>query len=250
MSNNFKISGVVPPVVVPDTTDRKLDVASYERSLNRMIDAGVDGLFQKDDQDYYYYDSYYVDPDSYILYDSDRRYITDYEMSQLSLQELNYAKNEIYARRGRLFQSQELSNYFSQKNYRMTKSAFLKIVALSIAFCGLCYLISVPFAPWITRLLYPSLFGEANSLLLLANAAAMIAAAGTLAQTIVLRFCKTTKLLYVQIMYSVVYLGGGLAVLGTYGIMGFCWVAIAANLVRLIALILYGYTGIVQQKDR
>ena len=45
MSTNFKISGVVPPVVVPDTTDRKLDVASYERSLNRMIDAGVDGLF-------------------------------------------------------------------------------------------------------------------------------------------------------------------------------------------------------------
>lgn len=146
--------------------------------------------------------------------------------------------------------SNVLLAYFSQKNYRMTKSAFLKIVALSIAFCGLCYLISVPFAPWITRLLYPSLFGEANSLLLLANAAAMIAAAGTLAQTIVLRFCKTTKLLYVQIMYSVVYLGGGLAVLGTYGIMGFCWVAIAANLVRLIALILYGYTGIVQQKDR
>jgi len=45
MSNNFKISGVVPPVVVPDTPDRKLDVASYERNLNRMIDAGVDGLF-------------------------------------------------------------------------------------------------------------------------------------------------------------------------------------------------------------
>ena len=45
MSSNFKISGVVPPVVVPDTPDRKLDVASYERSLNRMIDAGVDGLF-------------------------------------------------------------------------------------------------------------------------------------------------------------------------------------------------------------
>ena len=45
MSQSFKISGVVPPVVVPDTIDRKLDVASYERSLNRMIDAGVDGLF-------------------------------------------------------------------------------------------------------------------------------------------------------------------------------------------------------------
>lgn len=40
-----KFTGVIPPVVVPDTDDRALDVASFERSINRMIDAGVDGLF-------------------------------------------------------------------------------------------------------------------------------------------------------------------------------------------------------------
>lgn len=40
-----KFTGVIPPVVVPDTDDRRLDVASFERSINRMIDAGVDGLF-------------------------------------------------------------------------------------------------------------------------------------------------------------------------------------------------------------
>ena len=38
-------TGVYPPVVVPDTPDHQLDVVSFERSLNRMIDAGVDGLF-------------------------------------------------------------------------------------------------------------------------------------------------------------------------------------------------------------
>lgn len=62
-------------------------------------------------------DSYYVDPDSYILYDSGRRYISSEEISQLSVQELNYARNEIYARKGRMFQSQELSDYFNQKNW-------------------------------------------------------------------------------------------------------------------------------------
>ena len=40
-----KFTGVIPPVVVPDTPDHQLDVVSYERSINRMIDAGVDGLF-------------------------------------------------------------------------------------------------------------------------------------------------------------------------------------------------------------
>ena len=42
---DFKIKGVVPPVVVPDTPDHELDVPSFERLINRMIDAGVDGLF-------------------------------------------------------------------------------------------------------------------------------------------------------------------------------------------------------------
>ena len=68
--------------------------------------------------DYYYGgDSYYVDPDSYIFYDSDKRNLTADDISQLTLQELCYARNEIYARHGLLFQSQELAGYFEQKNW-------------------------------------------------------------------------------------------------------------------------------------
>ena len=40
-----KFRGVIPPVVVPDTPDRQLDVPSFERLINYMIEAGVDGLF-------------------------------------------------------------------------------------------------------------------------------------------------------------------------------------------------------------
>ena len=45
MADTFQIRGVVPPVVVPDTPDHELDVPSFERLINYMIDAGVDGLF-------------------------------------------------------------------------------------------------------------------------------------------------------------------------------------------------------------
>ena len=45
MSRNVPFSGVVPPVVTPDTPDHQLDVVSFERSINRLIEAGVDGLF-------------------------------------------------------------------------------------------------------------------------------------------------------------------------------------------------------------
>ena len=43
--SDFRMRGVVPPVTVPDTDDHQLDVPSFERLINRMIDAGVDGLF-------------------------------------------------------------------------------------------------------------------------------------------------------------------------------------------------------------
>jgi 4-hydroxy-tetrahydrodipicolinate synthase len=42
---DFKIRGVVPPVVTPDNPDGTVDVESFEKLINRMIDAGVDGLF-------------------------------------------------------------------------------------------------------------------------------------------------------------------------------------------------------------
>ena len=45
MSSNVPFGGVVPPVVTPDTPDHQLDVVSFERSINRLIEAGVDGLF-------------------------------------------------------------------------------------------------------------------------------------------------------------------------------------------------------------
>ncbi|MDO5747264.1 MAG: dihydrodipicolinate synthase family protein [Actinomycetaceae bacterium] len=39
------LTGVIPPIVVPLTDSRELDIASFERLINRMIEAGVHGLF-------------------------------------------------------------------------------------------------------------------------------------------------------------------------------------------------------------
>ena len=53
----------------------------------------------------------------YIIADSDRRYLTEGEIRNLTLKEINYAKNEIYARHGRKFKSAELQNYFNSKSW-------------------------------------------------------------------------------------------------------------------------------------
>ena len=53
----------------------------------------------------------------YIIADSASRYLTDADVKDLSLKEINYAKNEIYARHGRKFDSKELQNYFDSKSW-------------------------------------------------------------------------------------------------------------------------------------
>lgn len=62
-------------------------------------------------QPYTYSDSYYILPYSstYLLDDSD--------LYGLSAQELCYARNEIYARHGRMFVSSELQNYFNSQGW-------------------------------------------------------------------------------------------------------------------------------------
>ncbi len=40
-----KFAGVIPPVVTPLTADRQLDRVSLKRSIQRLLDAQVDGLF-------------------------------------------------------------------------------------------------------------------------------------------------------------------------------------------------------------
>ena len=55
--------------------------------------------------------------DDYILPESNSRLLTDADVDGLSLKEINYAKNEIYARRGRKFASKELRDYFNSKDW-------------------------------------------------------------------------------------------------------------------------------------
>ena len=57
------------------------------------------------------------DDTAYIIPDSDSRYLTESELTDMSLQVLNYAKNEIYAREGRIFRSAELQTYFEQQSW-------------------------------------------------------------------------------------------------------------------------------------
>lgn len=53
----------------------------------------------------------------YILPQSSSKPLSSSEISSLSLRELNYARNEVFARHGRRFHSAELQRYFNSKSW-------------------------------------------------------------------------------------------------------------------------------------
>lgn len=57
------------------------------------------------------------DSNGYILPDSDSRKLKKSDLAGMTAQQLSYAKNEIYARHGRVFKSSELQDYFNEKNW-------------------------------------------------------------------------------------------------------------------------------------
>lgn len=72
---------------------------------------------------------------SYIFANSDSTYLSESEVESLSRNDLNLALNEIYARRGRIFQDSTLSAYFKSKSWynpRYTADEFEKNVTFNI----------------------------------------------------------------------------------------------------------------------
>lgn len=57
------------------------------------------------------------DSNGYILPDSASRKLKKSDLAGMTAQQLSYAKNEIYARHGRVYKSSELQDYFNEKDW-------------------------------------------------------------------------------------------------------------------------------------
>lgn len=64
------------------------------------------------------------DADSYLLPTSDVVELTEEDLIDFTAQELTYARNEIYARHGKVFESSELNEYFQGKNWYIADETF------------------------------------------------------------------------------------------------------------------------------
>lgn len=99
--NQGEMINVTGEVNLFDDTNISINVDTIRNSENRDI---ADLVAESNSGDY-------------IIPDSDTRKLTTEDIEDLSLRELNYAKNEIYARHGRKFDSPELRAFFESKSW-------------------------------------------------------------------------------------------------------------------------------------
>jgi O-antigen/teichoic acid export membrane protein len=144
-----------------------------------------------------------------------------------------------------------LLSYFAQKNFVMNRRKYWLINLFVFISSFVFFIFSYFVAPWFTGLLYPTLISQAREYILYANLAAIISAAANMIQPAVLRYAPTFWQVVKEIIYGIAYLGLGFIFLKSYGLLGFCWAAIIANIIRLVLLCVIGtiYMGNKDSKD-
>lgn len=107
-----------------DNADEDIDADANDSEAEYSVDHSAEDTYEEersaDDEAPAAYEEEprdaYAEPD-YIIYDSDSRKLTDYDLSGLNAWELRIARNEIYARHGRMFKDKELQDYFDGKSW-------------------------------------------------------------------------------------------------------------------------------------
>ncbi len=97
-----------------ETAPTASDTDDYE-TFDYDAGTDTDGYYDDEYDDYEDYPQWEEEESDYIIPDSDSRELTELDLRFLSADELRLARNEIYARHGRKFKSQELQDYFDSK---------------------------------------------------------------------------------------------------------------------------------------
>lgn len=134
-----------------------------------------------------------------------------------------------------------LLSYYVQKGFAMNRKVFWKINVLTMTMAGFFLAGCMLICRWATGILYPTVIGQAEAYLVIANLTAIVNIVGNVTQTSVLAFTPTIWQLIIQMVYCSVYLLAGVLGAKTFGLWGFSFGALLAAGVKLILLYAIGH---------
>ena len=134
-----------------------------------------------------------------------------------------------------------LLSYYANKDDGMKRSTFWRI-NLFVSLSGVVFFMAtLIFAPFFTKLIYPSLYEAAAPYLFFANLSAIINIMGTMINPSLLKFCDVKWQMRITAIYGAVYLLCGVLGSKSFGLWGFAVGSTIANAVRLILMFIIGH---------
>lgn len=133
-----------------------------------------------------------------------------------------------------------LLSYYSTKGYLMTRKKFINsnilIFISSIGFIPFIFI----FAPFMTRMLYPSIFDDAEKYIILANLGALLIVVTRMMQPAIIKFAPTYWLLLKEGMYGILYIVLSIILIPIYGINGLIGVTIISAILKILIMFIIG----------
>lgn len=129
-----------------------------------------------------------------------------------------------------------LLTYYAKEN-RITLRAFLKRLLIYTAAAAVLYVGILVFGPWVSGLLYPTLWPSAREYMPVANLSTTVAVLSSTIMPTMLCTCSEKWQPVVQMTYLAAYLAGGLFCMGRWGLAGYCWAVLLVNILKTAMIV-------------
>lgn len=143
-----------------------------------------------------------------------------------------------------------LLSYLARAKENNSKKIYLNMMIIIFLSGIVSILLFIPATPIVTKILYPKSLVQAAPYFFLANLASILSIMGSLLQPVVLKYCPLWWQIVIQIIYTIIYVAGGVGLMISMGLYGFCIAAVAANLSRYVLIALIGYYYIIYKNPR
>jgi len=142
-----------------------------------------------------------------------------------------------------------LISYLAHYEGALSKKTYTKAVLLTILLSFAAFAACVLVSPWLIQWLYPDVYVQAYGLIGVGTLGQVVFFASSLLLAIILRFCKVRYQFVIQAIYGAVYVAAAIPATLYAGVYGFAYATLGANLLRLVLIMIIGYTDLKKRPD-
>ena len=140
-------------------------------------------------------------------------------------------------------------SYLIRYRGELTKRSYLKVFGYVSAVSAGAFALCMVVAPFIIRLLYPTVYAATMPILWVAILGQVLFFASDILMTILLRFYGEKYQLYINGVYAVFYVGLTIPALIFFHLTGFAYMVLLMNFAKLILCLIFGLSKIKKAAD-